>query len=142
MANFKPIRGTSTVINAVPIVDWQILFSTELTETSDSGVFYIDNGTVRKKYNWQSVNTKPNLTEINNPVTNKLFSTVVNGIVAQTTVFNTDGTIDITSTDNMNEHVIFNADGSITEQFTDSYSNTMTKTTVFNTDGSITSTIS
>ena len=62
--------------------------------------------------------------------------------MAQTTVFNTDGTIDITSTDNMNEHVIFNANGSITEQFTDSYSNTMTKTTVFNTDGSITSTIS
>ena len=142
MANFKPIRKTNTEINAVPIVDGQILFSTELTESSDSGVFYIDNGTVRKKYNWQSVNTKPNLTEINNPVTNKLFSTVVNGIVAQTTAFNTDGTIDITSTDNMNEHVIFNADGSITEQFTDSYSNTTTKTTVFNTDGSITSTIS
>ena len=142
MATFKPIRGTNTRINAIPIVDGQILFSTELNENSDSGVFYIDNGTVRKKYNWQSVNTKPNLTEINNPVTNKLFSTVVNGIVAQTTVFNTDGTIDITSTDNMNEHVIFNADGSITEQFTDSYSNTMTKTTVFNTDGSITSTIS
>lgn len=142
MANFKPIRETNAVINATPIVDGQMLFSTELTETSNSGVFYIDNGAVRKQYNWQSVNTKPNLTETNNPVTNKLFSTVVNGIVAQTTVFNTDGTIDITETNGVSEHVIFNDDGSITEQFTDSYSNTMTKTTVFNTDGSITSTIS
>lgn len=142
MANFKPIRGTNTAINTVPIVDGQILFSTELTETSNSGVFYVDIGTVRKKYNWQSVNTKPNLTEVNNPITNKLFSTVVNGIVAQTTTFNANGTIDIVSTDNMSEHVIFNADGSITEQFTDSYNNVMTKTTVFNADGSITSTIS
>lgn len=141
MANFKPIRGTNTAINVVPIVDGQILFSTELTETSNSGVFYVDIGTVRKKYNWQSVNTKPNLTEVNNPITNKLFSTVVNGIVAQTTTFNANGTIDIVSTDNMSEHVIFNADGSITEQFTDSYNNVMTKTTVFNADGSITSTV-
>ena len=142
MATFKPIRGTNTTINAVPIADGQILFSTELTETSDSGVFYIDNGTVRKKYNWQSVNTKPNLIEVNNPVTNGLFSKAVNGIIAQTTVFNTDGTIDITVTDDVSEHVVFNSDGSITETFTDSYSNTATKITVFNSDGSITSTIS
>ena len=142
MATFLPIRGTNTTINAVPIVDGQILFSTELTETSDSGVFYIDVGTVRKKYNWQSVNTKPNLAETNNPVTNGLFSKAVNGIIAQTTVFNTDGTIDITETDGVSEHVIFNANGSITETFTDSYSNSITKTTIFNSDGSITSTIS
>lgn len=136
MATFLPIRGTQSEIDATAIVDGQLLF------TTDTNNIYIDNGTVRKKYNWQSVNTKPNLTEVNNPITNKLFSTVVNGIVAQTTTFNANGTIDIVSTDNMSEHVIFNADGSITEQFTDSYNNVMTKTTVFNADGSITSTIS
>ena len=48
----------------------------------------------------------------------------------------------ITATDDVSEHVVFNSDGSITETFTDSYSNTATKITVFNSDGSITSTIS
>ena len=49
MSTFLPIRGTQTVIDATPIIDGQILF------TTDTNNIYIDNGTIRTLY--RSVST-------------------------------------------------------------------------------------
>lgn len=59
----------------------------------------------------------------------------IQGFVAKTTVFNADGSITETNSNNETLTTVFNADGSITETFRGSY--TITKTTTFNSDGSI-----
>ena len=64
----------------------------------------------------------------------------IQGFVAKTTRFNTDGSI--TETNNNGEilTITFGTNGTITEKFVGQ--KTLTKTTVFNTDGSITEVIS
>jgi len=66
------------------------------------------------------------------------------GFVAQTTVFNSDGSIACTNSAGNKKLTVFNADGSITDKYTDTDGSTllMTHTTVFNTDGSIVETLS
>ena len=62
------------------------------------------------------------------------------GFLAKTTTFNTDGSI--TETNGNGERMVtkFNSDGSITETFSGKY--TIIKNTKFNTDGSITEVLS
>ena len=62
------------------------------------------------------------------------------GFVANTTVFNADGSITETNSKGEKLTTTFNADGSITEKFVGS--KTITKKTTFNSDGSISEVIS
>lgn len=62
------------------------------------------------------------------------------GFVANTTVFNADGSITETNSKGEKLTTTFNADGSITETFVGS--KTITKKTTFNSDGSISEVIS
>lgn len=62
------------------------------------------------------------------------------GFIAKTTVFNSDGSITETNADGDTKTTVFNLDGSITETFVGE--KTITKTTTFNLDGSITEVIS
>lgn len=64
----------------------------------------------------------------------------IQGFVAKTTTFNSDGSV--TETNGYGETLTtkFNSDGSITETFVGSY--TIVKTTTFNSDGSISEVIS
>ena len=64
----------------------------------------------------------------------------IQGFVANTTVFNTNGSITETNGKNEKLTTTFNADGSITETFVGS--KTITKKTTFNADGSISEVIS
>ena len=64
----------------------------------------------------------------------------IQGFVAKTTVFNTDGSITETNGKGETLTTVFNADGSITETFEGS--KTIVKTTSFGTDGKITEVIS
>lgn len=64
----------------------------------------------------------------------------IQGFVAKSTVFNTDGSITETNSKGETLTISFGDDGSIVETFVGEY--TLTKTTVFNSDGSITETIS
>lgn len=64
----------------------------------------------------------------------------IQGFVAATTVFNTDGSIVETNSKGETLTTVFNANGSITETFRGAY--TITKTTTFNSDGSISEVIS
>lgn len=60
----------------------------------------------------------------------------VQGFIAQTTVFNDDGSIVETNSKGETKTTVFNDDGSITETFVGK--KTITKKTIFNEDGSIT----
>lgn len=60
----------------------------------------------------------------------------IQGFQAQTTVFNTDGSITQTNAANQTLKTTFGTDGSITETFTGD--KTITKKTTVNSDGSIT----
>lgn len=62
------------------------------------------------------------------------------GFIANTTVFNADGSITETNSKGEKLTTTFNADGSITETFVGS--KTITKKTTFNSDGSISEVIS
>lgn len=62
------------------------------------------------------------------------------GFMAKTTVFNTDGSITETNGSGHTLTTTFNSDGTITETFVGE--KTLTKTTTFNSDGSITEVIS
>ena len=62
------------------------------------------------------------------------------GFVAKTTVFNTNGSITETNSKGETLTTVFNTDGSITETFKGKY--TIVKTTTFNADGSITEVLS
>lgn len=64
----------------------------------------------------------------------------IQGFIAQTTIFNNDGSITETNSDGQSKTIIFNSDGSITEKFTGT--KTITKTTKFNLDGSISEVVS
>lgn len=64
----------------------------------------------------------------------------IQGFVAQTTVFNADGSITETNGLGQIKTTVFNADGSVTETFIGN--KTIVKTTTFNADGSITEVIS
>lgn len=64
----------------------------------------------------------------------------IQGFVASTTVFNTNGTILETNSAGHTLLTTFNTDGSITEKFTGD--KVITRTTKFNTNGSISITIS
>ena len=64
----------------------------------------------------------------------------IQGFIAKTTVFNTDGSITETNGNGETLTTTFNTDGSITETFVGS--KTITMTTTFNDDGSIINTIS
>ena len=62
------------------------------------------------------------------------------GFIARTTKFNSDGSITETNGKGETLKIVFNDNGSITETFTGT--KTIIKTTVFNNDGSITEVIS
>lgn len=62
------------------------------------------------------------------------------GFQAQTTTFNTDGSITTTNAAGQTLTVTFNADGSITEKFVGE--KTITKKIIFNADGSVSEVIS
>lgn len=62
------------------------------------------------------------------------------GFMAKTTVFNTDGSIVETGANNEKLTTTFNSNGTITEKLVGT--KTITKTTTFNADGSITEVIS
>lgn len=64
----------------------------------------------------------------------------IQGFIAQTTIFKTDGSIEMTNSDGDKLTVQFNPDGTITEKFVGE--KTITKITTFNTDGSIMEAIS
>lgn len=64
----------------------------------------------------------------------------IQGFIAKTTVFNTDGSITETNGNGETLTTTFNTDGSITETFVGS--KTITMTTAFNDDGSVINTIS
>ncbi len=64
----------------------------------------------------------------------------IQGFVAKTTRFNTDGSITETNNNGETLTITFGTNGTITEQFVGQ--KTLTKTTIFNTDGSITEVIS
>lgn len=64
----------------------------------------------------------------------------IQGFIAKTTVFKTNGSIEETNSKGEKLTTTFNANGSITEKFVGS--KTITKTTSFNSDGSITEVIS
>ena len=64
----------------------------------------------------------------------------IQGFMAKTTVFNSDGSITETNGNGETLTTTFNADGSITEKFVGT--KTITKKTTFNTDGSITEVLS
>lgn len=64
----------------------------------------------------------------------------IQGFIAKTTVFNTDGSITETNSNGETLTTTFNADGSITDTFVGS--KTITMTTTFNDDGSVINTIS
>lgn len=64
----------------------------------------------------------------------------IQGFQAQTTIFNTDGSITMTNAAGQTLTVTFNADGSITEKFVGE--KTITKKTTFNADGSVSEVIS
>lgn len=64
----------------------------------------------------------------------------IQGFIAKTTVFNSDGSITETNGSGETLTTTFNADGSITEKFVGT--KTITKTTKFNADGSITEVLS
>ena len=59
----------------------------------------------------------------------------IQGFQAQTTVFNSDGSIVQTNSANQTLTTVFNSDGSITETFVGD--KTISKKTTFNSDGSI-----
>lgn len=63
----------------------------------------------------------------------------IQGFVAKTTVFETDGSIVETNGKGETLTTVFNADGSITETFKGT--KTIVKTTAFNSDGSVSETI-
>ena len=71
---------------------------------------------------------------------NRQFLMAVQGFIAQTTVFNGDGSITETNGLGQTKTTIFNADGSITETFAGAKA--ITKTITFNQDGSISEVIS
>lgn len=62
------------------------------------------------------------------------------GFVAKTTVFNSDGSIVETNNKGETLTIVFNSDGSITETFKGKY--TMTKVTSFDADGNVVEVIS
>lgn len=64
----------------------------------------------------------------------------VQGFVANTTVFNTDGSITETNSKGETLTTVFNDDGTITQKFVGK--KTITKTTIFNTNGGISEVIS
>ena len=64
----------------------------------------------------------------------------IQGFVAKTTKFNTDGSITETNGSGETLTTVFNANGTITQTFKGA--KTITKTTTFNTDGSISEVIS
>lgn len=59
----------------------------------------------------------------------------IQGFVAKTTVFNSDGSITETNSKGETLTITFNSDGSITETFVGE--KTLSKTTTFNSDGTI-----
>ena len=67
---------------------------------------------------------------------NRAFLMAMQGFQAQTTVFNSDGSITETNGLGQTKTTTFNADGTITETFVGE--KPITKTTTFNSDGSIT----
>lgn len=64
----------------------------------------------------------------------------IQGFVAKTTTFNSDGSITETNSDGHTLTTTFNSDGSITERFVGD--KTIVKTTTFNSDGSISEVLS
>lgn len=70
---------------------------------------------------------------------NRAHLMAMQGFIAKTTVFGTDGTVTETNADGHTLTTKFNADGTITETFVGS--KTVVRTTTFNSDGSITETV-
>lgn len=86
------------------------------------------------------VDFKDKTSEENGTPINRENLMAMQGFIAQTTTFNTDGSITEVNGLGQTKTTVFNADGSITETFTGE--KTITKTTTFNADGSITEVIS
>ena len=80
-----------------------------------------------------------NATTIGTPI-NRANLMAIQGFVAKTTRFNSDGSIVETNSKGETLTTTFNANGSITEKFVGA--KTITKTTTFNSDGTISESIS
>ena len=85
------------------------------------------------------ITSADNATEVGTPI-NRANLMAIQGFVAKTTTFNTDGSITEKNGSGETLTTVFNTDGSITQTFKGKY--TITKKTTFNTDGSITEVIS
>lgn len=86
-----------------------------------------------------TITAADNATVVGTPI-NRANLMAIQGFVASTTVFQTNGSILETNSAGHTLLTTFNADGSITEKFTGD--KVITKTTKFNTNGSISVTIS
>ena len=85
------------------------------------------------------ITSADNATEVGTAI-NRANLMAIQGFVAKTTKFNSNGSITETNGKGETLTTVFNADGSITETFKGKY--TLTKKTTFNSDGSITEVIS
>lgn len=72
---------------------------------------------------------------------NRAHLMAMQGFIAKTTVFGTDGTITETNADGHTLTTEFLADGTIKETFVGIEGKTLVRTTTFNPDGSITETV-
>lgn len=86
-----------------------------------------------------TITAADNATEIGTPI-NRSNLMAIQGFVASTITFGTNGSVTEKNSKNETLTTTFNADGSITEKFVGT--KTITKTTKFNSNGSITITIS
>lgn len=85
-----------------------------------------------------TITAADNATTVGTPI-NRANLMAIQGFIAKTTVFNSDGSITETNSKGEKLTTRFNTDGSITETFVGE--KTITKTTTFNSDGSITEVI-